>query len=35
LVVIGKASAIREGLKKYGPITEMKLSDPVFATAAR
>lgn len=30
LVVIGNASAIREGLRKYGPITEMKLSDPVF-----
>lgn len=31
IVVIGKAEAIREGLRKYGPITEMKLSDPVFA----
>lgn len=30
IVVIGKAAAIREGLKKYGPITEMKLSDPTF-----
>jgi zinc protease len=30
LVVIGNASAIREGLRKYGPLTEMKLSDPVF-----
>ena len=30
LVVIGKASAIRDGLRKYGPITEMKLSDPAF-----
>lgn len=31
LVVIGQAAAIREGLRKYGPVTEMKLSDPVFA----
>lgn len=31
LVVIGQASAIRDGLRKYGPITEMKLSDPTFA----
>jgi zinc protease len=30
LVVIGKASEIREGLQKYGPVTEMKLSDPTF-----
>jgi predicted Zn-dependent peptidase len=31
LVVIGQASSIREGLRKFGPITEMKLSDAVFA----
>jgi hypothetical protein len=31
LVVIGQAAAIRDGLRKYGPVTEMKLSDPVFA----
>jgi zinc protease len=30
LVVIGNAAQIREGLSKYGPITEMKLSEPVF-----
>jgi zinc protease len=30
LVVIGNASAIRDGLRKYGPLTEMKLSDPLF-----
>jgi len=30
LVVIGKADAIRESLRKYGPLTEMKLSDPDF-----
>jgi len=30
LVVIGKADAIREGLRKYGPLSEMKLSDPHF-----
>jgi predicted Zn-dependent peptidase len=31
LVVVGNAAAIREGLRKYGPITEMKLADPTFA----
>jgi len=31
LVVIGKASAIRDQLKKYGSLTEMKLSDPRFS----
>lgn len=30
LVVIGNADVIRSGLRKYGPVTEMKLSDPVF-----
>ncbi len=34
LVVIGNAAQIRDGLKKYGPITEMKLSDPSFAAHA-
>lgn len=34
LVVIGQAAALRDGLKKYGPVTEMKLSDPDF-TATR
>ncbi|MFC4309882.1 M16 family metallopeptidase [Steroidobacter flavus] len=32
LVVIGKAEAIRDGLRKYGPLTEVKLSDPEFQT---
>jgi len=31
IVVIGNAAAIRDGLRKYGPITEMKLADPTFA----
>lgn len=30
LVVIGKADVIREQLRKYGPLTEVKLSDPEF-----
>lgn len=30
LVVIGKADVIRDELRKYGPLTEMKLSDPRF-----
>jgi DNA-directed RNA polymerase len=32
LVVIGQAAAIRDGLKKYGPVTEMKLADATFST---
>ncbi len=31
LVLIGKASEIREVAKKYGPVTEMKLSDKRFS----
>jgi predicted Zn-dependent peptidase len=30
-VLIGKASAIREAARRYGPVTEMKLSDKHFA----
>jgi hypothetical protein len=30
IVVIGNAGAIRDGLRKYGPVTEMKLADPSF-----
>lgn len=30
-VFIGNAGAIRDAVKKYGPITEMKISDPRFA----
>ncbi|HLS81448.1 MAG TPA: pitrilysin family protein [Steroidobacter sp.] len=35
LVVIGAASQIRDGLRKYGPVTEMKLSAPVFHAPQR
>ena len=31
IVVVGNASAIRDGLRKYGPVTEMKLADPTFS----
>ena len=31
LVAIGDASKIRDAVAKYGPVTEMKLSDPGFA----
>lgn len=31
LVVIGQANTLRDSLRKYGPLTEMKLSDPQFA----
>ena len=30
IVVVGNAGAMREGLRKYGPVTEMKLADPSF-----
>jgi predicted Zn-dependent peptidase len=35
LVLIGDAAKIREAVGKYGPVTEMKLSDPQFSPAAR
>lgn len=31
IVLIGDAAKIREAAQKYGPVTEMKLSDPEFA----
>ncbi|HKR34689.1 MAG TPA: pitrilysin family protein [Steroidobacteraceae bacterium] len=31
IVVVGNAGALRDGLRKYGPVTEMKLADPSFA----
>lgn len=31
LVVIGKADALREGLRKYGPVEEMKLAEGVWS----
>jgi predicted Zn-dependent peptidase len=31
IVVVGNAAALRDGLRKYGPVTEMKLADPTFA----
>jgi predicted Zn-dependent peptidase len=34
MVVIGQAAKIRDGLRKYGPVVEMKLSDPTFTPAA-
>lgn len=34
LVVIGPAATIRDALRKYGPVQEMKLTDPEFTTAA-
>ena len=33
MVLIGDAAKIRETAQKYGPVTEMKLSDPDFAPA--
>lgn len=34
LVLLGKASAIRDVARRYGPVTEMKLSDKSFVPAA-
>ncbi len=34
MVVIGDADEIRDTVKKYGPVTEMKITDPVFAPPA-
>jgi zinc protease len=31
LVLIGDAAKIRDAVKKYGPVTEMKITDPRFA----
>jgi predicted Zn-dependent peptidase len=35
IVLIGDAAAIRGQVAKYGPVTEMKISDPRFAPPAR
>jgi len=35
LVLIGDAAKIREQVKKYGPVTEMKISDPRFAPGGK
>jgi len=34
MVLVGDAAKIREAAGKYGPVTEMKISDPDFAPAA-
>ena len=31
IVFIGDAAKIRDGIRKYGPLTEMKLTDPAFS----
>jgi len=35
VVLIGKASAIREVARKYGTVTEMSITDPHFAPAQK
>jgi len=35
LVLIGDATKIRDAVKKYGPVTEMKITDPRFAPATK
>jgi zinc protease len=34
MVLIGDATEIRDTVKKYGPVTEMKITDPSFAPSA-
>lgn len=34
IVLLGKASAIRDVARRYGPVTEMKISDKTFAPVA-
>ena len=34
MVLIGDAAEIREAIRKYGPVTEMKITDPSFAAPA-
>lgn len=35
IVLIGDAARIRDAVKKYGPVTEMKLTDPRFTPATK
>jgi predicted Zn-dependent peptidase len=35
LVLIGDAAKIRDAVQKFGPVTEMKITDPRFAPATR
>jgi predicted Zn-dependent peptidase len=35
IVLIGNAASIRDEVKKYGPVTEMKITDPQFAPPVR
>jgi predicted Zn-dependent peptidase len=35
LVLIGDAAKIREAVRKYGPVTEMKITDPRFTPATK
>jgi zinc protease len=35
LVLVGDAAKIRDAVKKYGPVTEMKITDPRFAPATQ
>jgi predicted Zn-dependent peptidase len=35
IVLIGDAAKIRDAVRKYGPVTEMKITDPRFAPAAK
>jgi predicted Zn-dependent peptidase len=35
LVLVGDAAKIREAVRKYGPVTEMKITDPRFAPATQ
>ena len=35
IVLIGDAAKIRDAVRKYGPVTEMKISDPRFTPVTK
>jgi zinc protease len=35
IVLIGDAAKIRDTVQKYGPVTEMKITDPRFTPATK
>jgi hypothetical protein len=35
IVLIGDAAKIRDAVRKYGPVTEMKITDPRFSPATK
>jgi zinc protease len=35
IVLLGDAAKMRDAVKKYGPVTEMKITDPRFSPATK